>query len=113
MSRVWVLQETNHDFTKAENYGEVVFVSVAGQDDFNNLRGSLSNERLLAHLSHELRDFNPEEDYIVITGSPYITAATFLILGNRRVQGVRFLRWDNRDLIYIPLYIELRKEVVS
>jgi hypothetical protein len=113
MARVWVLQETNHDFTKAETFGEVVFLSVAGRDDFNNVRGSLVNERLLAYLTHELRDFDPEEDFIVITGSPYITAAVFLILGNRRVQKIKFLRWDNRDLVYIPLYVELRKEMVT
>lgn len=112
MSKVYVVQETEHDFTPAEQYGEVIFMSVSGADDFKNIRGSQSNERLLAHLAHVLRDFSAE-DFIVLTGSPYVSAAVFLILGNRGIQSVRLLRWDNRDFVYRPLYIELRKETVS
>jgi hypothetical protein len=111
MSKVYVTQETNHDFIPAEKFGEVVFMTVSKRDDFWNIRNSGNNERLLAHLAECLKDFDPENDYIVITGSPYVTAAICLILGNWRVQGVRFLRWDHMDRSYVPLYIELRKEV--
>lgn len=109
MATVYVTQETQHDFTAAENFGYVKFLTHL---DLVNIRNSGHNESVLMDLSQKLRKFDPEEDYIVIAGSPYITAAVFMLLGLRRLKAVRILRWDNRDRKYIPLYLELRREVV-
>lgn len=109
MARIYVLQETAHNFTKAESFGDVQFLSTARMDDFYNIVNSDHNRKLLSHLRHGLRDFNEDEDYLVITGSPYVTAAVFLILGHKRVRTVRFLRWDNRDQLYIPLILQLQQ----
>jgi len=108
MSTVFVTQETQHDFTEAEKFGTVEFLTAK---DLNNNRNSQHNEALVADIAHRLRRFNPEQDYLVITGSPYISALVFLLLGLRRERSLRILRWDNRDLKYIPLYLELRREV--
>lgn len=107
MSTVYVTQENGHDFSKAEQYGEVVFLT---HDDLNNLKGSLHNEDLLNRIRGRLIKFNEDEDWIVVTGSPYVTAAVFMILGAKHVRKVQVLRWDNRDFRYIPMYIELPKE---
>lgn len=106
-SRVFVTQESDYDFSKAEAYGELVFLS---HQDLNNIKGSLHNEDVLQRIRGKLIAFNPEQDWLVITGSPYVTAATFMILGAKRVRTVKVLRWDNRDFVYRPLYIELPKE---
>lgn len=108
MSIVYVTQETDYDFSRAEAYGEVVFLT---RDDLNNLKGSLQNEVVISQLAAKLSKFNEQDDWMVITGSPYIAAAVFLILGKRNVRTVRVLRWDNRDHRYIPLYLELPKGV--
>lgn len=107
MTKVYVTQETNHDFTKAEQYGEVVFLT---RDDLNNIKSSLQNDKVLADIKTKLRGFNPDEDWLVITGSPYISAAVFLILGHLKVYAPKILRWDNRDFRYVPMQIELRRE---
>jgi hypothetical protein len=109
MSTVYVTQETNHAFVKAEHFGEVRFLT---RDDLHNIKDSPHNDRLLADLAFKLRQFNEDEDWLVITGSPYVAAVVFLVLGHRKVRRLRLLRWDNRDHVYIPLYIELRQGAV-
>lgn len=104
MSVVFVTQENGHDFSKAEAFGEVQFLT---HDDLNNLKGSLHNEDVLARIRGRLINYKEGEDWIVVTGSPYITAAVFLILGAKHVRKVQVLRWDNRDFRYLPMYIEL------
>lgn len=107
MSKVYVVQETNYNFSKAEEFGQIQFLSVYRDDDFHNIVNSQHNERLLSHLRHELREFDEEQDYLIITGSPYITAAVFWLLGHKGVKRLNILRWDNRDFVYIPLIIKL------
>lgn len=107
---VYVTQESTHDYRLAEEFGELFFLSLSGRDDFNNVRAGEHNRRLCAHLKFGLRDFDETKDFIVLTGSPYVNAAVSLILGARRVKRVQYLRWDNRDRVYIPLTIELDQQ---
>lgn len=104
---VFITQESNHDYRQAEEFGELKFLSLSGRDDFNNVRNGEHNRRLMAHLRAELREFDESKDYVVLTGSPYVNAAVSLILGHKRVRQIQYLRWDNRDFVYIPLNLEL------
>ena len=106
MPKVYVTQETSHDFRLAEEFGELVFLSLDRRDDFHNLKNSQHNARLMGHLRQGLRDFNPDEDYVILVGSPYVQGAVMMLIGQRATK-VNLLRWDNRDLLYIPLTIEL------
>lgn len=105
--RVYVVQETNYNFSKAEEFGQIKFLSVYKNDDFHNITNSQHNDRMLSHLRHELRQFDQDSDYIIITGSPYITAAVFWILGRMGMDRLNILRWDNRDFVYIPLTLKI------
>lgn len=100
--KVYVVQETSHDFSGAEAFGDLKFLSVDKTDDFHNLANSEHNQRLLAHLRHGLRDFS-KYDFLILTGSPYVSAAVMWILGQRGQRQVNILRWDNRDRVYVPL----------
>lgn len=108
MNYVWVTQEVGHDFSPAEEFGEVVFLT---KDDFNNMKNSLSNKHLLMELRHKLKSYVPERDWLVIAGSPYVAAAVFTLLGLAHHRQVRILRWDNRDRVYRPMYLEIGKEI--
>ena len=103
MSKVYVVQETNHDFSDAETFGSLVFLSVDKQDDFHNIRNSEHNTRLISHLRRGLADFDADRDFIILAGSPYVSAAVFWILGRGSVRFINVLRWDNRDRRYVPL----------
>jgi len=105
--RVYVTQETSHDFRMAEEFGELVFLSADRRDDFHNVVNSEHNRRILAHLRFGLRSFDADRDFIVLVGSPYINAAVMALLGHMKVRTLRILRWDNRDLCYIPLVLQL------
>lgn len=108
--KVFVTQETNYDFQPAESFGEVVFVT---HKDLNNMRASMHNDRVVAEVRDRLKHFDPAEDWVVIAGSPYIAALVFMLLGHRRINTVKILRWDNRDRRYVPLHIELRREIMT
>lgn len=105
--RVYVTQETNHDFRTAEEFGDLVFLSDGRRDDLNNVRNSQHNERLIAHLSSGLRDYRPGVDYVILVGSPYVAAAVMALIGRMGANTVNLLRWDNRDFVYIPLILKL------
>lgn len=104
MAKVYVTQETSHDFLPAEAFGEVVFLT---RDDLHNIHGSLHNESLMHHIGRAAGRFDPDNDYVAIAGSPYVSAAFFMALGKRGVLGVNVLRWDNRGQRYIPIRIDL------
>lgn len=106
MGKAFVTQETEHSFIEAEAFGDVVFLTI---EDVNNTKGSLHNEALFRSLKQGLRDFDPENDYIVPAGSPYVTAAVFLILGNMGFKNLKVLRWNNRDRNYIPVFFDLAR----
>lgn len=105
MATVYVTQEANHNFSKAESFGEIEFLT---RDDLNNTRGSLHNEKLVTEIGRKLKNFDESEDWIVIAGSPYVSALVFLLLGRSGVRTANVLRWDNRDFVYVPMHIELR-----
>lgn len=104
--RVFVTQETSHDFRLAEEFGPLVFIS-DGRDDFHNLKNSQHNDRLIGHIRFKLHDFDYATDYLVMVGSPYVQAAIMAVIGQRKPTRLNLLRWDNRDLVYIPLTLAL------
>ena len=111
--KVYVVQETNHSMIKAREFGDLVYMSNGERDDFVNITNSPTNERLLSHLAEFLREYDPEADFIVPVGSPYVQMAVFWILGAMNVRRVRILRWNNKDHGYIPLVLNLRREIID
>lgn len=104
MPKVYVTQENPAlNYLPAEEFGEVVFLT---RDDFNPIKNSLANEALLADLQRKLKAFLPDDDFMVISGSPVVSAAVFMLLRDR-TNRVKILRWSNRDRIYQPLHLQL------
>lgn len=104
-SKVFCTQEGMHDYTDAEQYGRLTFLTAS---ELNNVRDGPHNEQIMREIRGHLREFEPEHDYLLVAGSPYIACAAFLYLGNRGHTSVRVLRWSNQNRKYIPLYINLR-----
>ena len=113
MAKVYVIQENNLDFSAAEDHGSIVFLSVDRRDDFHNVANSEHNRSLMAQLRRQLRNYDVQEDWLVITGSPYVCAAVFALLGSMGYKRLRILRWDNRDLRYLPLTLQLDQETTD
>lgn len=107
MAKVYVVQETNFDFSKAAAFGELVFMSANKIDDLVNIVGSELNRRMLSHLRSFVREYNQEEDYFILTGSPYMCAAVMWMAGKLGIRKLNLLRWDNKQFLYIPLKLEI------
>lgn len=105
MPKVFVTQETNYDFSPAEAYGEIVFIT---NDDVNNINGSIHNISLMQQIRRCLHQFNQDEDFVIISGSPYVAALAFMVLGLKGRTNIKFLRWSNRDKTYTPISVDLR-----
>lgn len=104
MAKVYVTQENPAlNYLPAEEFGEIVFLT---KDDFSVIKNSLVNEALVADLQRKLKAFIPDDDFMVISGSPAVSAAVFMLL-RERTKRVKILRWSNRDRIYQPLVIQL------
>jgi hypothetical protein len=102
-AKVWVTQETDHDFVPAQAWGEVMFMT---RGELSIQKNSLKNSAMVDEIHHAIKKYDPDEDYIVITGSPYVAAMAFHALGLRGVRQLRMLRWSNRDFLYAPIIVD-------
>lgn len=102
--KVWVTQERNMDYTPAEPFGELQFITA---EDFWAAEKSIHNSKLMAHLRFLLAKEYKSEDFILLSGSNMVTAAIFMALGRLGHTEVNVLRWSNRDRIYEPVKLQL------
>ena len=105
MNKVWVIQEGKNDYSSAENYGEVNFVT---RSDYRTTKGSQQNATVISDIARFRTDYIAGMDYIILAGNPIVTALVVMSLvdGNHR-----FLKWDGRRSEYIPF--TLNRELVA
>lgn len=103
MPKVYITQKIRVDFQQVVPHGEPVFLTQGRED----LWGEAGDATLIENLELELRDFDEDNDFIVLTGSPYVNATIMMLLGRMRVRRVQFLRWDNGSLRYSRLTVNL------
>lgn len=106
MSKVWVTQETKYDFTAANLWGDVEFITT---DEISPLKASMRNDEIIHRVRAAVNRMQPD-DYVVPTGSPYVAALVFCAMGLRGIRQLRMLRWSSRDQKYIPIELELRSD---
>lgn len=93
MSKVYVTQENSAvDYLPATKYGDIIFV-VGSNQRLVPHPGSMDNRLVLEQLRTVLMEFNPDEDYLLCTGSPTIMALCASELGPDLK---KILNWDNR-----------------
>jgi len=91
------------DYTQADQFGEVEFLSDA---DITPFAMSRRNEVVLSGMRKGLSDYVPGTDFLVLTGSPLnILAAGAMIskIGSKH----NVLKWDRMNNRYVPVTIEL------
>ena len=107
--RVFVTQEQQLNYTNAEEFGEVVFLT---SQEVSPIPNSLINGEIMAEMALKLSDFDFDSDFLAPSGSPVVSGMAFLILG-RLAEREGFpacrklcvLRWSNRDRVYQPITI--------
>ena len=96
---VWVVQEGRNDYSSAEEFGEVRFIT---ELDYNSLRISQQNTLVAADIRKFRTQYIPEVDFIIPAGNPIVVALVTMTLGNGKH---KFLKWDGRRAAYIPFIL--------
>lgn len=108
MPKVIVTQENpNFDYSGLNSFGDVEFVT---HKDFSGAPSSLFNDSLLRTISAHMERFDPANDYIVPSGSPFVTSMCMVALRDRGVVRFPLLRWSKRDQCYQLLSLNFPKE---
>jgi len=93
---VWIFQENpNNDYTPAEKWGEVKFVTGS---DLKSWADSPSTKNYHQDVKIFLRHYKPNEDFIIVTGNPVAICHLGMVLP---VGHHRFLKWDHRAGEYV------------
>jgi len=96
---VWVLQESGNDYSSAEEYGEVQFVT---HTDITKIKGSQRNLQVGQDVRRFLSEYILGSDYIIPAGNPMLVCMVLMSLPTGTHQ---FLKWDGRRSLYIPYHI--------
>lgn len=96
MAKVYIVNNTNHDYSKAEQYGELVYVTKGKLPIFktNTVRAML--EKGLVKFS--------KDDYLLISGPAIVSVMAATILYNN-FDTVKFLVFDAKQQDYVVRHI--------
>lgn len=102
--KVYVVQENiKFDYSGAEEFGELVFLT---KNEFRPHNNSRVNDGIIEEILTGLVPFN-ESDYLLLTGNPITMAYAFhavvTCLKRRGVPFINLLRWDNLQHRYISI----------
>ncbi len=104
MSRVFVAQDDGrHSLTDARRFGDIVVVYR------KDLFPDNANEQVPAALKRAyemLDDFDPDNDFFCIVGSPLYTGLCSYVLGDLGKAPVTYLRWDRLERAYYPVKLQ-------
>ena len=101
---IFVLQENNYDFTPAEKFGEVRFITRA---NLRSIPTSQQNAIVENDIDSFFVDYEAGHDFIITTGDPMMTYKLAYMLGKSDEQTGctsdvhQLLKWDGRRGEYI------------
>lgn len=97
---VWVVQEGKNDYSPAEDFGEVRFIT---ESDLRSMEDSRQN----AAVEHDIIRFKASYaqgiDYIIPVGNPMLVVKIAMSLPSGEH---KFLKWDGRRAAYIAFNVK-------
>ena len=96
MAKVYVVNNTNHDYSKAEQYGELVYVTKGKLPIFKT-------NTVRAMLEKGLVKFT-KDDYLLISGPAIVNIMAATILYNK-FDTVKFLVFDTKQQDYVVRHL--------
>ena len=96
MAKVYVVNNTNHDYSKAELYGELVYVTKGKLPIFKT-------NTVRAMLEKGLVKFT-KDDYLLISGPAIVSVMAAIILFNK-FDTVKFLVFDAKQQDYVVRHL--------
>lgn len=98
LPKVWVIQEGRNDYSSAEEFGEVRFIT---ESDLMMIEGR-RNKEVRQDYKNFVAQYVAGIDYILPAGNPMLVA-TFMLSLPRVTH--KLLKWDGRRAIYFPFEI--------
>ena len=108
MAKVFIVNKAGHDFSSAESFGELVPVTTGNINVFRP-------DRDLFRIQEVLFDFDPQEDYLLLSGNVFANAmAVACIYYKYPYENLSFLVYDAKNNKYLKhtLTRNRNKEVV-
>lgn len=103
MGKVRIINLAGHDFSQAEKWGELVAVTTGNLNIFRP-------ERDLYNITEQLKDFDEEEDYLLLSGNVlanWMVAAVLFCVN--KVTTLNLLIYDAKNHCYLEHTIYLDK----
>tara|TARA_R110000787_G_scaffold24321_1_gene69173 strand:- start:29 stop:382 length:354 start_codon:yes stop_codon:yes gene_type:complete len=108
MSKVYITQDNNRNYTPAFQYGTPIFVT---DKEYSSVLNANVNREIICDIEDVVREYNPENDYVLPSGDVTVLAP-MLIHAILQAHGyVTVLKWQNKDKMYTP--IKLNKHDVD
>ncbi|QOI69773.1 hypothetical protein IBZ20DMU1_29 [Acinetobacter phage DMU1] len=100
MPTVYVVQENPRmNYLPAEKFGEVKFLTAS---EFSASQHSLRNKQILEQVMENLSNFDPDKDYLVLSGNPIIMGFVFSLLIQKKGY-LRVLWYHSIDREYVEV----------
>ena len=97
---VYVVQENPRiNYTPAEKFGIVKFLTA---DEYSPSQHSIRNKRILEDVIRGLSNFDPDRDYIILSGNPIIMSFAFSLVLQRKGY-VKALWYQSMDRDYVEV----------
>lgn len=98
--KVFIIQDDGRkNLSPAAKYGEVVVLATRDMPIFADTTNSI------VMLRSKLKDYNPDVDFLLMTGDPLLIGATMALVAIQ-CHKVQCLKWDKQNLTYIPITIK-------
>lgn len=105
-STVFITQETKLDFSHANEFGDVEFITAT---EFSPQPASIMNRHVVQDVTRAADKFNPDTDYLLVCGDPIVIGlAMNAFLQKEGV--IKVLKYKRSHGGYIPHVVDIREE---
>lgn len=105
--KVYIPQENSRlNYLDAERFGRIIFIT---EENYSPIQSSRVNKKLMGLIQQTAQEFNPDTDFLLLTGSPILIGYMFhLIMAKKGF--VNVLQWDNFTREYLLIQFNPTQE---
>lgn len=97
-SKVYIINDMNHNFDKAEKHGDLAFVTKGKVPIFKT---AVVKEMLKKGLT----DFDPANDFLLVSGPAILCMLATLLLADNGVTSIKTLVFDAKEQDYVVRHL--------
>lgn len=106
--KVYIVQEQpKFDYSDAERFGHTRILT---NKEYNGFRNSGRNRQAVQEIQMNLAEFEPDRDYLLMTGSPinmgFAFSVAFLAAARSGHTKLNILQWDREARVYKHIVFE-------